>query len=64
MAEPVRMCRVCRRRAAKAKLRRWVLVEGQLHEDIAQRLTGRGYYTDTPECATRLPKVLKLGNSL
>lgn len=60
MAAPVRMCRVCRQRAPKDQLLRWVVVDRQLVTDASQRHPGRGYYTDSEECAAKLPKVLKL----
>jgi predicted RNA-binding protein YlxR (DUF448 family) len=60
MAAPVRMCRVCRQRGEKSGLRRWVIQDGRLVADEAQRLPGRGYYTDSPTCIEKLPKVLKI----
>ena len=60
MPESVRMCRVCRQRAPKDELLRWVVVDRQLEADAPQRRPGRGYYTDSDECAAKLPKVLKL----
>ena len=60
MAAPVRMCRVCRQRAPKVSLTRWVVLDGRLAEDPEKVRPGRGYYTDSSDCAERLPKVLKL----
>lgn len=60
MPAPVRMCRVCRKRAPQPELQRWVLQDGGLKPDGAQRQPGRGFYTDSAECAAKLPKVLKL----
>lgn len=58
---PVRMCRVCRRRAPKAELKRWVIKNTQLVEDLAAVEPGRGYYTDSPDCEAKLPLVAKRG---
>jgi predicted RNA-binding protein YlxR (DUF448 family) len=38
---------------AKAELRRFVLVDGRLHSDSAQRLPGRGAYACDEACACR-----------
>ena len=62
-AGPVRMCRVCRQRAAKGNLARWVIEGGRLVADAAKNRPGRGYYTDSDACAARLPKVLKLNGA-
>ena len=59
MAAPERMCRVCRKHQPKAELRRWIILDGQLVADPAQRLPGRGYYTcGTERCQEILPKTL------
>ena len=64
MAEPIRMCRVCRTKAPKAELQRWVVQEGKLVADKAQRLPGRGVYIcDKERCREILPKALRLKSS-
>ncbi len=55
---PLRRCRVCRAQAPKTELDRWVMQDGQLTADPTQTAPGRGYYTDSPACAERLPQVL------
>lgn len=58
MAEVRRMCRVCRTKKAKSALTRWVVgPDGHPLRDETQRLPGRGFYTDTPECIERLTKM-------
>lgn len=58
---PVRMCKICRTRAPKAALTRWVAGPQGWVQDPAKRQPGRGCYTDSPECASKLtgqkPKV-------
>jgi predicted RNA-binding protein YlxR (DUF448 family) len=56
---PLRRCRVCRRQAPKAELRRWAVVEGELRRDVAQTLPGRGYYSCSDKCDEILPKTIK-----
>lgn len=58
-SEPTRMCRVCRQRLPKAQLTRWVRKsDGSVVRDETQRLAGRGAYTCSAACATKLPLVL------
>lgn len=59
MVPPVRMCRVCRARKPKADLTRWVRTAEGLEVDRLQRLAGRGFYTCKPECAEKLPLVIR-----
>lgn len=57
MAAPVRMCRVCRRRAPKGELARWVQTPQGAVADPHQRLGGRGFYTCSKVCAAKLSKI-------
>ncbi len=58
MAEPVRMCKICRTRAPKRQLTRWVIgPDGRPVKDETGQLPGRGFYTDKPECAERISKM-------
>ncbi|QQG65498.1 DUF448 domain-containing protein [Desulfobulbus oligotrophicus] len=60
---PVRTCRGCGRKASRATLLRFVLVEGCLVEDQQAVLTGRGIYCcNDPVCRARLAKSKKIGN--
>lgn len=58
-AGPTRQCRVCRMRKPKLELLRWVIREGNLAQDPAQQLPGRGYYSCSPKCTAILPKTIK-----
>jgi hypothetical protein len=55
---PTRMCRVCRKRLPKAQLTRWVRGAGAAVRDPTQTLPGRGYYTCSDACATKLPTTI------
>ena len=59
-SEPTRMCRVCRKRLPKAQLTRWVRSGGTAAavRDTTQTLPGRGYYTCSDACATKLPTTI------
>jgi len=58
MAEPERMCRMCRGKHPKAELTRWVHgADGSLMRDDTKRLPGRGLYTCSPACADKLAKM-------
>jgi len=58
MAEVLRTCRVCRAKRPKAELTRWVFdATGQLVKDEVKRLSGRGIYTDSSECAEKVTKM-------
>ncbi|HSX48489.1 MAG TPA: DUF448 domain-containing protein [Candidatus Nanoarchaeia archaeon] len=59
---PVRSCRICRKRADKDKLQRWVSSETGLVADPKQIMLGRGYYACSPEHAELLPKTIKRGH--
>lgn len=57
MAEPERMCRICRGKHPQAELTRWVRsADGTLLRDDTKRSPGRGYYSCSPACADKLAK--------
>jgi hypothetical protein len=56
---PMRTCKVCRRRAPKQELQRWVVEEGCLVADERQLAVGYGVYCCREEsCRERLGKKL------
>ncbi|NLX18693.1 MAG: DUF448 domain-containing protein [Desulfobulbus sp.] len=60
---PIRTCRGCGRKVSRATLLRFVLVEGNLAEDLQTVRTGRGVYCcNDPVCRARLMKSKKIGN--
>jgi hypothetical protein len=56
---PMRMCRVCRKRLPKAQLTRWVQDEAGNVCDTTQNLPGRGFYTCSDACASKLTTTIK-----
>lgn len=53
-----RSCRVCRVTRSKGELQRWVRQNGRLVADPDATLPGRGFYSCSPACATKLPAVI------
>lgn len=53
---PMRMCVICRMRAPKDRMRRYVRgVEGQPVADLRQLMSGRGFYVcDKPSCLEKM----------
>ncbi|MFI5240476.1 MAG: DUF448 domain-containing protein [Candidatus Saccharimonadia bacterium] len=49
-----RQCRVCRKRAPKSSLNRWVLSGAVLVLDEHKKLPGRGYYSCQGECSNKI----------
>lgn len=57
---PKRTCVICRSKQAKASLWRFIVLEGKYVLDLAQVLSGRGFYICESEgCLTGLEKWLK-----
>lgn len=55
---PERSCRVCRTKAFKRELERWVVVSGQLVLDKKQVLSSRGTYTCRGNCSTQIDRFI------
>ncbi len=55
---PTRSCRVCRTRAAKRELERWVVTAGQLTLDKNQVMPGRGVYTCASNCSRQIDQFI------
>lgn len=57
---PIRSCRVCRTKAAKLELERWVWRDGQLILDSRQQEPGRGWYScKQADCSRRVGLIAK-----
>ena len=65
MAEPLRMCVVCRKMLQKSTLTRVALdKEGQIKVDGTQKAPGRGAYVcSSPECRAKLIKTKGLSRA-
>ena len=62
--KPWRMCAVCRERALKHDLGRYILKEGRPESDPQYLLPGRGIYVCAkPECAERFSKIKKFSRT-
>jgi predicted RNA-binding protein YlxR (DUF448 family) len=59
VAAPIRSCRVCRQRADKSQLQRWVRIDGHWEYDEKQTTPGRGYYACSDEHAQKLPQIVR-----
>ncbi len=51
---PIRQCRICRTRAPKSNLTRWVRAATGWIEDPVKHIEGRGMYTCSPACTAKL----------
>ncbi|SDN34015.1 hypothetical protein SAMN04488516_101454 [Desulfonauticus submarinus] len=55
---PIRMCIICRKKAPKKELIRFVCIiennKKKLIEDIKQTKPGRGFYVCSPKCKEKL----------
>jgi predicted RNA-binding protein YlxR (DUF448 family) len=54
---PFRTCVVCRKKAEKKKLMRFVILDSEIVIDLTGKLTDRGYYVcDDNDCLQKLEK--------
>ena len=63
-AVPTRSCVVCRQKAPKSELQRWVVVDGAVVADEAQVHQARGYYAHVACAEQAGPRILGRAKSL